>query len=141
VPADPGLNNMETMNTLQEVINKRAENRLEKDLADMGIMLGKNRLTAAINGSTLETEKYPRLGIMVEGKRDEVVPFRTAFGADMQGNEPRVYGVYLKQLKDYWLPHYIAEETMTFLKRIDEIGDTVDQLREDTDTLQHKVNS
>jgi hypothetical protein len=132
---------METMNTLQEVINKRAETRLVKDLADIGIMLGKNRLTAAVNGSQLETGNFPKLGIMENGKKDEVIAFRSAFGADMQGKEARIYGVYLQQLKEYWLPHYIAEETQIFMKRIDEMGDTVDQLREDTQTLQNKINS
>jgi len=132
---------MEQINTLQEVINKRAAARLDADLMEVSKFIRGNRLTAATD------TPFPYLTFnMLKGegqdkpKQDTKAPYwvfqyeKSGYGSSISSS------AYMDQVRAYWLPKYIAEETANFIKQVDDMQAQADQLAEDVEDLRRSQN-
>lgn len=116
-----------TINTLQDTINKRAAKRLDADLVDICNFVRGNRLLQR------NDDKFPKLTFQMAPKQDQKRETKTqspywVFQYQASGRENFASSVYMDDLRAYWLPIYIEEETKAFMDKIDEIRNDVDGL-------------
>lgn len=100
------------LNTIQQLIDERAESRLKKDLDSM-----RNTIMNIPVLSVTESG-FPQMGF----KGKETSPY-WFFNND--NNKP---DCYYKALYDYWLPKYKSEEAKLFLEKVDDLSKDVKNL-------------
>jgi len=99
------------MKDLQALINKRAEERLDKDISDL----------CKVRSHRLLSNRYLLPNVRFA---DETI------SKDRMDLKELLYpgGIYTKKLKEAWLPIYITEESELFLNRVEELESQVDDL-------------
>lgn len=128
---------METqkIDTLQQVINERAAAKLDAHLIEISDYIRGNRL--------LSDTQIPNLTVhLVDEKGQEKPDTQTKAPCWIFEYERRsvsssyiASGIYMKRLRDYWLPIYIQEETENFVKLIDQMGEQLDDIQNQVDNL------
>lgn len=112
---------------LQGLIEDRAQKRLESDLRKLSDYIRNNRLTS----QSYDVPTIP-IGIekIVNNERQYSItnthPFRV-FALPAYGSVASDRG-YMGDLYRYWLPKYIEEESMEFLKKVDGLSNDVQEL-------------
>lgn len=123
-----------TTDTLQAMLNKRAENKLNQDIRALYDSLSACRL---LSGSP--TDRNP-LKISVTDKK----------GTNNENTVPGAFGVYgshknnfyaggelAVKLYDLWLPTYLEEETKLFLKQVESLSEQVAELTDEVNNINH----
>lgn len=114
---------MENLKTIQEIIDQRANDRLDKDLKELERVVRANKLIGISNGSNggaeLTTLAISRAN---QEKPDYVLPYWFF----QEG------GPYSYLLRTYWLPIYLAEETRLFMEKFDRLQQDVKDLMDPT---------
>lgn len=126
---------METqkIDTLQQLINQRAEARLDRDMIEISDYIRGNRLLADTKLPELTYELYPQEDGKINLKKHP--PF-WVFQCEKRTSGSYISrSVYMDRLRDYWLPIYIQEETNLFISKIDELGEQVENLQNDIENL------
>ena len=99
------------MDKLQEIVNKKAKEKLEKDLRDLSQVLH-NKYYKLLEGTTVN--------ILISGKPTNI-PIPWFFSKDSNGT---VYNdIYEKNIQKY-----IDRESEEFVKKVDSIQDQIDEL-------------
>lgn len=136
-----------TVNSLQEVINKRASKRLIRDLLNLSEYISQNRL---LYSNELDMPKLfiknsdnPALLALIDGEKNtkrvylqsefSSAPFHNMFAVSSSTSNPSVSGAFAKYLYSFWLPKYIEEETQTFIERIDDLKEDVEYLLDNSE--------
>jgi hypothetical protein len=106
---------MKSLKSLQELINEKAEYRLNTDIG--------NAAEAIRNNPLLRTTDNPGL---------PDIHFKSKTGEDRMEKpfwffQPN--SLFWDQVKAYWLPIYIAEETENFLKKVDDLDSEIQGLK------------
>lgn len=104
-----------TTNSLQEIIEERAEKRLTKDLKALAEYITNNRLLNENNDTEI-----PK--IIYNGVEQT---FKGLFWI----NGRYFSGTYIIELKKLWLPTYIKEETKSFVEKVDSFQEQLDDLK------------
>ncbi len=105
---------MKDVKTLQELINERAEKRLNSDLSSLSKLIRDNPLLSPTDNPGLPN-------IQIEGDSKPQKPFWFfEFNTRTSSNS------FFNKVKDFWLPQYIAQETEDFIKKVDELMDFKD---------------
>lgn len=115
------------MNTLQELINKRAEAKLDAEIDRMVKFVRDSRI---LDFSRMGTPKdMPMLRIANEsGAGYQTQSIRSIIGVHSSD--------YCKRLHSVWLPVYIKEETELFLKEFTELQERVAEIGQQADNLE-----
>lgn len=136
---------MSTTESLQKLIEDRAKKRLNKDIVELGILINSQKLLRPSGVPKLLFAKNGLKDILVEHKQPsletrvynvstiEALEVTRLFAADKQGygDSPfRIWGEYLKELEEYWLPLYIQEETELFVQQVDTLQEQIDELKQ-----------
>lgn len=117
---------------LQKLIEQRAADKLAKDLFAIADRISKEVLLQPhrVNGSV--DGKFPELAYTMSTTKPKVYTEESnarLFGAQAQQYTGyNIWGVYLKQLQEYWLPIYIERESKEFLEKLDKVKEDVDYL-------------
>lgn len=104
------------MNTLQAAIEERAKKRLKEDYNAALAAIFSSRLMRDLNVNTLP--------LVYKGKTQSLVALLTYSES-----------VAMMDIKAYWLPRYIQEETAKFISEVEDLRDRVDELGEQVDDL------
>jgi hypothetical protein len=104
---------MEKVTNLQELINKRAEARLDAEF---------DKIMSFLSGNKLLGSKPHDVPYLYTKKEDRYFENRPLWAFNK--NEP-----YGKLLKEFWLPIFIKEETENFMKKVDELDSEVQALK------------
>lgn len=114
---------------LQKLIEERATERLEVDLIALGKLVEKHPLLGVGDDGPQLAYNVDYGKIVNERKvvRYETQSIGRLFGATYY-NQDHLWGEYLKQLRQFWLPKYIEEESKAFLDKLDQIQNDVDYL-------------
>lgn len=115
------------MNTLQELINKRAEAKLDAEIDRMVKFVRDSRI---LDFSRMGTPKdMPMLRIANEsGAGYQTQSIRSIIGVRSSD--------HCKRLHSAWLPVYIKEETELFLKEFTELQERVAEIGQQADNLE-----
>lgn len=126
---------METqkIDTLQQVINQRAEARLDRDMIEISDYIRGNRILANTEIPNLTYELYPKEDGKINLQKHP--PFWVFQYEKRTSSSYISRSVYMDRLRDYWLPIYIQEETNLFVSKIDELGEQVENLQNEIDNL------
>lgn len=114
----------EKVETLQEVINKRAFKRLDEDLDAIHQFISNNAILSRTwhNG---RQKSMPTVGIKKGGEGKEVyIPFLFHPSSEFR-----------KSVREYWEPEYIAEETRRFVNEVEKVRQDVDYLLDNVGPL------
>lgn len=115
------------MTSLQELINKRAEKKLDADLKSMDKVLSDAPLLKP--GRHLEGDDFwfeaPMLELTVNDKAIQISMDR------LLGKESRLRTL----LKEYWLPVYIQRETKAFIGEHEELLSRLNELTNKVEDL------
>lgn len=110
-------------NTLQTALEKKAEERLAKDLRDFRMLIVNHPLFSNRGGENINVQ-IPKLKTTTPPEMSWVNTNLTSL---------LVYDDYVyKQLKEYWLPIYIREETERFLANVEHTKVALDELYNST---------
>lgn len=135
---------------VQAVINKKAENRLKADLYDLSQRVGSNRLLSHRDDNIpklyiRKDDEKPVLAT-IEGetttqrvfktKAFESNPIDNMMGVSSSGATYNIYGSFSKLLYDFWLPKYIEEESRAFVKKIAELEEQIEYVSSDISSIQ-----
>lgn len=116
---------METsINNIQEIINKKAEQRLETDLAAISNFIRNNRITAQT--ARIDQKDCPDVFVLNSDKVYQPVKPYWLFNG----------GIYYKQLIDFWLPIYIREESEKFINEVNNLSQNVKDLFDITSSME-----
>lgn len=134
----------ENVNSLQEIINKKASLRLMDDLHKISEFFSGNRLLigngngypilyrdknnngfdifteASVSAATFRAKKESELE--AASVRSHIWVTKHSTGVQISAKS------YAADLYDYWLPIYIQEETESFVTKVEELRDDVDDL-------------
>lgn len=109
------------MNTLQQLINKRAEHKLDGDIQELSKAIRSNKLIIDTTSGN-----YPTLQMK---HSDGTFASRSI-------SDIFYWSSYLmKDLREYWLPKYIEEETKLFLKEIEDTKARVEILDDEINSI------
>lgn len=105
------------MKSIQDLINERAENRLNNELGIITKFFQQNSLL-----SLTDNPGVPEIYLEVEkGDKKEYI-----------GQKPRWFfdniSIYLDKVKEYWLPIYQAEENKKFIDEVNNLKNSVENL-------------
>lgn len=111
---------MQDITNLQELINNRAEKRLDADLRALSKTIRESRLLSVIADSIFPTLIYPKAPKKPLGTDDtkEEYPFWI-----FKDNS-----LFMKAVKDYWLPIYKSEEAQNFIQKVEDLSTDVANL-------------
>jgi hypothetical protein len=110
--------------TLQDMLAERASKRLNNDLRAISNTIRENRLLAATD-SPMPVLSY------------EISPAKGEQKANVKTNQ--VYwmlqdtSAFMDAVRAYWLPIYITEETENFMKKVDELDEQIQDLKNGMD--------
>lgn len=113
-------------NTLQELINKKAEEKLEKDLNNLHQLLSKQVL---FSGHGQGNKSIPQI-LVFNPQRTGETKHTAVFPSALLSS----HNVFSQQLKDYWLPVYTTRETEAFVREVQELSERVNDLSQVTFT-------
>ena len=106
---------MEQVKNLQELINQKAEKRLDADIYKLAEAIRNNPLLQTTNNPSI-----PDISIKNnEGSYLERKPYWF-----FQSN-----GNFFDKVKEGWLPIYIAEETKNFITKVEELDSEIQGLK------------
>lgn len=100
---------MKQIPDLQDLINIKAENRLDQDLKELCKLLKQSRLLSVNDSDTIPNLIY---------KDKETKPYWL-----FQYN-----GKYMNAVKEYWLPIYQNEESQNFIKQVEQLNENIADL-------------
>lgn len=109
---------MQTPETVQAIINKKAEQRLDKDLRDIYEFVSGNKILQKTDDKGNDAKPLPKLGMGKEELNTNTYPYWF-----FQSNKP-----YMMALQEHFLPIYIKKETEMFMQKIEELRNDVDVL-------------
>jgi len=107
---------MALISSLQERIEKRAQERLDKDLLALCSLIRDNRLLSD-NASEMPRLLFSDANNPANSKAQ--IPYWLFEYSSDRGFLRR--SDYMDRLREYWLPKYIDEETTEFLNKVGEI--------------------
>ena len=104
---------MEKIKNLQDLINEKAEYRLNIEIGKIAETIRNNDL--------LKTTNNPGLpDVLIEGGKNPYKKPYWFFAAESE---------FFEKVKAYWLPIYIKEETENFIKKVDELDSQIQDLK------------
>jgi len=130
------------INILQATINKRAEAKLDDDLAAIWKMVEEHDILSRSNDMpTLKIETRPAKmmdGKVVEPAKMESMTIRSILRYATNGYRPVTYAssVFMDQVRAALLPEYINKMTADFLARIDKLEEDVDYLKDNAKMIE-----
>lgn len=116
---------MKDVSTLQAAINKRAEERLDRDLKGITIFFENNPILSRTGKNSID-EPFPELFEKRGDKMESVAPFWIFRFMSDRGGQRTSY--FMAKLKEYFLPDYIKSETEDFINRIDRLENETNYL-------------
>lgn len=129
--------------SLQVLINKRAEERLNNDLVALSKSIWENPLMNSHDSPKLyfkktgsETVQAIREGFEKPERVyliGDIITGSNTMNAWKIGREFK-RGEYMEQLFQFWLPKYIEEETQIFINRINELEEQMEYLKDSVQT-------
>lgn len=119
---------MDTIQTLQDLINNRAAKRLDKDLATLCDTIQGSPLLFVTDSDIpkLQTEKS-------NGELVQQVPY-WVFQFNAQTGQT---SLFMDRLRAYWLPKYQEAETREFLEKFTRIESEVEDLKRQSENLDY----
>lgn len=116
-----------TTNSLQEIIEKRAEKKLKNDLLSLYDTISGNRILTGNGVPTLTIKKDEKV---FEQRLTNLLLVRTSQDYDFK-KQIDVQGIYSNELFKHWLPIYIQEETNAFINKVDSLQEQIEELKTD----------
>lgn len=123
---------METVDSLQAIINKRAAAKLDTDLAAISTFVKENRILAQTDRGMPELTFNLIRVAGEEPATKKLTPF-WLFQYAKSGMSNYSSSSYMDQLRALWLPVYIQEETALFVEKVDKVREDVDYLLDQQD--------
>jgi hypothetical protein len=134
-----------TVNSIQEIINKRAAATLKKDLLEISVFISSNPLLrtevagsffvkkeidtkpvpAVLDGNGQAVRMYPE-GAFKEASIDSFFYCSKSYPDGIN-----ISGIQAQRIFNHWLPVYIERETQAFIESVDELKAQVSDLMND----------
>lgn len=122
---------MSDTNTLQELINKRAEKKLDKDLMALSDFISANPLIYD-NGNGCPLVRYKAKASGEDAWKDSTLLTMLKF-SKISYSDYCSGSQFMKDLREFHLPKYIKAETDLFMQKFDELTHDVAGLIMDKD--------